>query len=726
MPIIIEGGSRSAGWWWARHLEDVEKNERAELVSNNGLSAETVPELFREMHGMAMGSKAKNYFYQANINPRADEHLTAAQRREAVATLGRNLGLEGQPHFVIEHEKAGRVHQHVVWLRVNLDTMKAIPDSLTAQIHERTSRELEIRFDLERGQSILVPNRDFARPERLAKKHERFRGAQSGIDTRAISAELKALRERSDSGQSFRAGMEAAGYVLARGDRRDYMVIDQAGHGHSLARRLGMKAEDVRAFMKGIDAGSLPSVAEATTRQMARQAAPAERQKHRRAIAAGAESTPTDGPQKGREGQAKAERPLSATQGAVRAAWSLSRTGEQLTEALAARGIGLACVTAEEASANYRRRAFAKQVGGYVQPLREGEIVAVNEQGYVYRFSPHMVGVDRGDIAKRLASIDAGGLLSVSDTKQVMREVRRAEGAEQQADKRERTRPLSGVEQRIIECQQQAEHGFWVDRGRGDERVSGAEALATALDRGGIAVVRVTAGDLKALDALQRDEDFARLVADSNREARRSQHFAGLDEGAIAAVDRYGNVHRLNPHKIDLEHLASELLVAARIDDPAVACLHGVTEARSEFEIEREAIAAFRDEWTQQRLDRATETSTRAAEQGPERDDPGIRDPDDIAAGLAKGVERAASAALNFFADSFAPPPPPTREQLREQNEAHKAARAEQAGRQEKDQRLAQTLDMIRAARARGQLDEEEEKRRQRLREQELELRRDR
>ena len=25
MPIIIEGGSRCAGWWWARHLQNTEK-----------------------------------------------------------------------------------------------------------------------------------------------------------------------------------------------------------------------------------------------------------------------------------------------------------------------------------------------------------------------------------------------------------------------------------------------------------------------------------------------------------------------------------------------------------------------------------------------------------------------------------------------------------------------------------------------------------------------------
>ena len=57
-----------------------------------------------------------------------------------------------------------------------------------------------------------------------------------------------------------------------------------------------------------------------------------------------------------------------------------------MTEALAARGIGLAQVTAEEARANHRARAFAREVHRYIRPLREGEIVAINERGHVYSF----------------------------------------------------------------------------------------------------------------------------------------------------------------------------------------------------------------------------------------------------------------------------------------------------------------------------------------------------
>jgi hypothetical protein len=272
VPIIINGGSRSAGGWWSKHLGNTKPNDRAELIEITGLSAETMREAFREMHGVSLGTKCTNYFYQANINPREDEHLTPAQWREAVDTLEKNLGLTGQPRFVVEHEKEGRTHRHVVWSRIDPDRMTAISDSLTAAIHERTSRELEIRFDLERGRSVLTRDREFERPERRPRKHETFRALETGIDPQNVKAEIGALWRSADNGQSFKAALEAPGYVLARGDRRDFVVVDRASDEHSLARCAGVKAAEVRERMKGIDPADLPSVAESRAQQRSNQA----------------------------------------------------------------------------------------------------------------------------------------------------------------------------------------------------------------------------------------------------------------------------------------------------------------------------------------------------------------------------------------------------------------------------------------------------------------------
>ena len=91
---------------------------------------------------------------------------------------------------------------------------------------------------------------------------------RSGINPATLKDELSELWRSTDSGKAFAAALDERGYVLAKGDRRDFCVIDQAGDAHSLARRLdGVKAKDVRERMSDLDRDSLPTVAEARAAQ---------------------------------------------------------------------------------------------------------------------------------------------------------------------------------------------------------------------------------------------------------------------------------------------------------------------------------------------------------------------------------------------------------------------------------------------------------------------------
>ena len=184
MPIIINGGSYSDGGWWSKHLQKAETNERVEVVGFDDLSAETIPDAFREMEALASATRCKNYFYQDNINPRADEHLTPAQRDEAIDTLGRISASPASRALWSSTRRKARTHWHVVWSRIDTEKMQAISDSLTAAIHERTSRELEIKFDLERGQSVLVPNRDMSGPSAARRKMKRSAPPKPALTSR--------------------------------------------------------------------------------------------------------------------------------------------------------------------------------------------------------------------------------------------------------------------------------------------------------------------------------------------------------------------------------------------------------------------------------------------------------------------------------------------------------------------------------------------------------------
>jgi hypothetical protein len=249
-----------------------DQNERVSVAEIRGLAAQDVRGALREMEAVASGTRCTNYFYHANLNPALGETLTPQQWELAADMLERELGLTGQPRIVVEHEKDGRTHRHVVWSRIDADSMTAISDSLTYARHERAAREIEQAFGLEAVESVLVKDRGKERPERNPQDWESFRGQESKLDPKAIKAEVTALWHESDNGQAFAAALHEHGYILAKGDRRDFCIIDRAGDEHSLARRLaGIKAADLRARLVDIDRDQLPTVAAA--RAMARDAA---------------------------------------------------------------------------------------------------------------------------------------------------------------------------------------------------------------------------------------------------------------------------------------------------------------------------------------------------------------------------------------------------------------------------------------------------------------------
>ena len=262
--MIIKGGSRKSGRFFASHLMKTDENERVAIIEMRGLYADDLPEAFREMRLLASGTRCSNNFYHASINPHENEYLSSEQWEMAVDTLERNLGFAGHVRFVVEHEKEGRVHRHVVWSRIDPDTMTAKSDSNNYLAHDKTRLELEQAFNHE----LTAPTREHGnRKSRHIQDWEHFRAQDSKIDPREVKLEITQLWQRSDSGHAFSAALEEHGFVLCKGDRRDFCVIDQVGDSHSLARRIeGVRAVEVRTRLSDIDRDSLLTVAEASAR----------------------------------------------------------------------------------------------------------------------------------------------------------------------------------------------------------------------------------------------------------------------------------------------------------------------------------------------------------------------------------------------------------------------------------------------------------------------------
>jgi hypothetical protein len=273
--VVIKGKSVAGANRLAAHLERTDTNERADVIELRGVAGETLADALYEMEAVASGCpNCKKPFYHASINTRADERLSPEQRMQAIDRLEKDLGLTGQPRAVVVHEKEGREHCHIVWSRIDLDKMRTISDSHNYRTHEIVARGLEREFGHARVQGAHVERDGKERPERTPSHKEHQQAARTGISPKQAKEQITALWRSTDNGQAFQAALEEKGWLLARGDRRDFVAVDPKGGTHSLARRIeGATTKDVRARLADLDPRGLPSVAEAKEAQQQRQPA---------------------------------------------------------------------------------------------------------------------------------------------------------------------------------------------------------------------------------------------------------------------------------------------------------------------------------------------------------------------------------------------------------------------------------------------------------------------
>ncbi len=382
--MIINGSSNSKASWWAKHLLSAEKNERVTVKEISGLCAENIHDALYEMKAVASGTQCKNFMYQANINP-VENDLTPEQWLRAIAILEKHLGLEGQPRVVVEHLKEGRVHQHIIWSRIDIDRMVAISDSLDAEKCHAASKEIAQELGLQRTYSPYDKDRDGDRPERAPRKYETMRGMETGIDPVAMKREVSQLYRDSKTGQEFIDALKEKDLQIARGDRRDYCLVDKAGDVHSLARRLeGVNVAQLREFMKDVDPQSVPTI------------------KQVRAVL-------------------DIERPRGKGATAVHDCYSRLDSIEEFSGKLADKGLHLAQVTAADVRANSEARAaiqeLQKEPGAkktrLPAELHAGELVAVSKYGHTYAINKFTTGASKKELAEHFGKIEHGILPSV-------------------------------------------------------------------------------------------------------------------------------------------------------------------------------------------------------------------------------------------------------------------------------------------------------------------------
>jgi hypothetical protein len=261
--MIIKGGSRAGPEQLAKHLQRRDTNEMVDILEVQS-PAPSLDEAFRDWQTLSEGTRGTKGLYHVNIDPAEGYVMSLEQWQHCVEVLEKELGFDGQPRAVVMHQKHGRQHLHVVWARTDLDTMTLRSDSMNYPAHERASKAMELEFGHE-----PVPGKHAKRDRDAAVNHAEWQQAErTGIDPADRKDQITALKQASDSPQAFMRALEEQGYILARGDRRNFVLVDEMGEVYALSRQInGMKAADLRTYMKGLDPEILPTAEQAAQLQ---------------------------------------------------------------------------------------------------------------------------------------------------------------------------------------------------------------------------------------------------------------------------------------------------------------------------------------------------------------------------------------------------------------------------------------------------------------------------
>ncbi|EPB6992076.1 hypothetical protein ACRRLT_004544 [Escherichia coli] len=289
--MIVKSSARSGGKALADHLTNPEENERITITGSYNVTSDDVHEAIAEMVSMSAGWSGSKPLCHAHISP--DQAMSEKDWSAAWAAYEKEFGLEGRPYIEVEHLKDGRLpHRHRAYLRVDTETHRANDVWRSKMRDEKVSRLLEHELGhklthgphdfwvmnklQEEGRQDVAQWLEGQQSERSVKAgraknwDEHQQEKRTKIDKQNVRDDMAAAWQSGDSGNAVAAALEARGYVVAQGDKRDVVLVDVAGGVHSPARLLKQAGIDARAKAireRFADLKDLPTVAQAQEMQ---------------------------------------------------------------------------------------------------------------------------------------------------------------------------------------------------------------------------------------------------------------------------------------------------------------------------------------------------------------------------------------------------------------------------------------------------------------------------
>jgi hypothetical protein len=269
--VIAKGVTHRDGAILAGYLVTGKGRECAELWELRGFACTGIVAAFRSVHVMAAATKCTAPFFHLSVRNRAEERLDRSQWEYVANAIERMLGLTDQPRAVAFHtaEETGHSHMHIAWSRIDQETLTAKPLPFFGHRLKQVCRQLEEHFGLK-----PVPNNRASAIRFAPTRAEDEQARRLQVDVHATRETIRNCFDRSDCARSFRDALAQEGFVLARGDRRDFLIVDGAGGIHALGKRiLGVSAAEIRDRLADLPADLLPTLEQARAFLGARQQA---------------------------------------------------------------------------------------------------------------------------------------------------------------------------------------------------------------------------------------------------------------------------------------------------------------------------------------------------------------------------------------------------------------------------------------------------------------------
>jgi len=253
--MILKGSQRGAAKQLTVHLNNADDNEHVELHEVRGFIGNTLEEALQEIHAISKGTNCTQYMFSLSLSPPPHEDVPVTVFEDALGRVEVSLGLSNQPRVVVFHEKEGRRHAHCVWSRINVETMTAVNLPFYKMKLREISRELFIEHKWKMPKGLMNSKERTSHQFTLDEMHQSKKTKHDPNELKTMFQDCWAV---SDTQQSFENALKECGFLLARGDRRNYVAIGFQGEVYSLSRMTGLKTLELEERL--CDPSELPDV----------------------------------------------------------------------------------------------------------------------------------------------------------------------------------------------------------------------------------------------------------------------------------------------------------------------------------------------------------------------------------------------------------------------------------------------------------------------------------